>query len=126
MEYLTKKPYFLTDEDILWVGNTLADMMPTECTDAAEVRKLQLEGRPAMVVCNRWDGEALAFYAECITAGVMFFRVAVSDNQQAEEILTNQLHFNGIILCGKNAEDALREESIKILSLQAALGLHKM
>ena len=26
MEHLTKKPFFLTDEDILWVGSTLADL----------------------------------------------------------------------------------------------------
>ncbi|MCL2190032.1 MAG: hypothetical protein FWC16_14215 [Defluviitaleaceae bacterium] len=26
MEHLCKKPFFLTDEDVLWVGNTLADM----------------------------------------------------------------------------------------------------
>jgi beta-N-acetylhexosaminidase len=26
MEHLSKKPFYLTDEDILWVGNTLADM----------------------------------------------------------------------------------------------------
>jgi beta-N-acetylhexosaminidase len=30
MEHLTKKPFYLTDEDILWVGNTLADMTEDE------------------------------------------------------------------------------------------------
>jgi len=36
MEHLSRKPFFLTDEEILWVGNTLADK-----TDEERITHLQ-------------------------------------------------------------------------------------
>jgi len=69
MEHLQNKPFFLNDEDILWVGNTLADLSdekkielliitqqsklpfaPVGCTNASRVKALQNAGFAALVV----------------------------------------------------------------------------
>ena len=126
MEHLTKKPYYLTDEDILWVGNTLADMTPAECADADQVKQALREGRAAMFVCTSWDADALARYQACINAAALFARVPAGEAAAAARVLRDELGFNGIIIEGNaHADENLREEMIKNLSLQAALGLHK-
>ena len=127
MEYLTEKPYYLTDEDILWVGSTLADLMPVECANAEEVRARRIEGRATVISCYQWDETACTRYASCIEAGVLFIRIKPEDTANADEILIQHMGFNGLLLsAGSRTDESLREEIIKILSLQAALGLHKM
>ena len=112
MEFLTKKPFFLTDEDILWVGNTLADMLPTECFDAAQVKQLHAEGRASLVAYKPQDEN----FRACVDAGVLYVRAASAD------ILVE--NFNGIVITFAQ-EQKLRDEFINFLAVQATLGLHK-
>jgi|GEM_PF-3045971 len=121
MEYLSGKPYYLTDEDILWVGTTLADMMPIECYDAEEIKRTSNEGYAAMMRCDKLDADAIERYRACINAGVLYAIAPVHQHDKIETILHNQLGFTGIII---NNEATLREELIQFLGLQAALGLH--
>ena len=122
MEHLSEKPYFLTDEDILWIGTTLADMMPTECADAMHVKRVINEGYAAMMRCDKCDDIAMQHYQSCIDAGVLYARVPLHAYEESFRILRDQLSFTGIIY---HDESKLRDEIIQILSLQAALGLHK-
>jgi beta-N-acetylhexosaminidase len=76
MEHLSKKPFYLTDEDILWVGNTLAGLSEDEKIDlllfppehdwpffpvgrknALRIKTVQNEGHAACV-CNFPGDEA--------------------------------------------------------------------
>lgn len=127
MEHLSHKPYYLTDEDILWVGNTLADMMPAPCAGADAVKQALSEGRAAMFFCVKWDADALENYRTCIDAGAMYARVSGIEFEEAKRILCDDLGFNGIVyIDGEHGDDELRASIIQNLSLQAALGLHKL
>jgi len=121
MEHLTGKPYYLTDEDILWVGTTLADMMPVECHTAAEVIRASSEGYATMIRCDQQDASAMERYGACIDAGVLYVWVPFHLRDDMAHALRDQFGFNGVIL---HDEAALREDFIRALGIQAALGLH--
>ena len=104
MEHLQKKPFYLNDEDILWVGNTLADLddeeriemmiitpqnmlpfAPVLCTQAEGVRAVQNAGFAALVVDFAGDEKGAA----CINEGVMAIQVAPG---------FNRMDFNGLVV----------------------------
>jgi len=121
MEHLSGKPYYLTDEDILWVGTTLADMMPIECRDVEEIKRTSNEGYAAMMRCDKLEAEAIEYYRACIDAGALYAITPLHMHDKIENILRGQLDFTGIII---NNEATLRDDFIQFLGLQAALGLH--
>jgi len=121
MEHLSGKPYYLTDEDILWVGTTLADMMPVECADAEAVKRAVNEGYATMIRCDKTNNDALAFYQRCIEAGVLYAHVPDGIYNEMTQILRDRLNFNGMII---RNETLIRDNFIQVLGLQAALGLH--
>jgi len=122
MEYLSSKPYCLTDEDILWVGSTLADMMPAMCTTADDIKRTRNDGYAAMINCANHDNQSIEYYRSCIDAGVLYALVPLHLRNEMTDLLCNQLNFTGIII---HDESTLRDNLIQFLSLQAALGLHK-
>lgn len=141
MENLSRKPFYLTDEDILWVGDTLADMSEEERiamrTDAKralplveipphsheKVKPIQNEGSAAVFLCENWDEPAIEQYRACINAGAMCARAVPRDRETAAQILYGELGFNGVVFMGNTVIEAdNREACIKILGLRAGLG----